>query len=123
MIEWLMSVDLAQWFLFAAIVLGTIIIVLVILMVYLKKHGKEEAAKKVEKALFFIKTVRDLVLMAEAHVNYTGKEKKDFVIAKSQAEFAKAGYEYTDEEIGDEIEKDMDLANKVNQRGTPSRTH
>lgn len=123
MIEWLMSVDLAQWFLFAAIVLGTIIIVLVILMVYLKKHGKEEAAKKVEKVLFFIKTVKDLVLMAESHYNYTGEEKKDFVIAKSQAEFAKKGYEYSDEEIVEEIKNNMEIADNVNKRGTQSKTH
>ncbi len=123
MIEWLTSVDLAQWFLFAGIVLGVIILCLVLLLIYFKKHGKEEAAKKIEKALFFIKTVRDLVLMAESHHNYTGKEKKDYVIAKSQAEFAKKGYEYNEDEIGEEIEKNIDLANHVNQRGTQSKTH
>lgn len=123
MIEWLTSVDLAQWFLFASIILGVVILILVLLLIYFRKHGKEEAAKKIEKTLFFIKTVRDLVLSAETHHNYSGEEKRDFVIAKSQAEFAKKGYEYTDEEIGEEIERDIEIANKVNQRGTQSRTH
>lgn len=123
MIEWLTSVDLAQWFLFAGIVLGVIILCLVLLLIYFRKHGKEEAAKKVEKALFFIKTVKDLVLMAESHYNYTGEEKKDFVIAKSQAEFAKKGYEYSDEEIVEEIKSNMEIADNVNKRGTQSRTH
>ena len=123
MIEWLTSIDLAQWFMFAGIVLGAVIVCLVLLLIYFRKHGKEEAAKKIEKALFFIKTVRDLVLMAETHHNYSGEEKKDYVVAKSQAEFAKKGYEYSDDEISEEIEKNIDLANHVNQRGTQSRTH
>ena len=108
---------------FAGIVLGAVIVCLVLLLIYFRKHGKEEAAKKIEKALFFIKTVRDLVLMAETHHNYSGEEKKDYVVAKSQAEFAKKGYEYSDDEISEEIEKNIDLANHVNQRGTQSRTH
>ena len=123
MIEWLTSIDLAQWFMFAGIILGAVIVCLVLLLIYFRKHGKEEAAKKIEKALFFIKTVRDLVLMAETHHNYSGEEKKDYVVAKSQAEFAKKGYEYSDDEISEEIEKNIDLANHVNQRGTQSRTH
>lgn len=123
MFDWLKSINLGQWLIFVSIILGLIIVILTILLIFFKKTGRENAAKQVEKILFFVKTIHDLVLSAETHENWSGQERRDYVIAKAESEFSKKGYKYTDEEIVKEIDNNMETGNGVNRRGTVSRTH
>ena len=120
MLEWLKSISLNQWLVCLAIVLSVIILCLGLLSFFLRKAGKQDAAERVSKTIKFAQVIRDLVLTAETHSHWSGSEKKDYVISKAQAEFAKLGFDYTDDEVSQQIELFMEVGNKINGRGTYS---
>ena len=78
---------------------------------------KSEKAKKVaNSALKITEVLKDGIIEAEKFVNYTGAEKKEYVITKANQYAIKNNIDFNEEAVSEEIETLVDLTRKVNKR-------
>lgn len=105
----------------ASLVLMILVIVLSIVTAFMKKSKNSkirEVASKLEVATSNVITVKSVILdfmkQAEEFINYTGSDKKSWVITKTKEFCIKNSVKYDDELIESTIETLIDFSKKVN---------
>lgn len=105
----------------ASIILTAIVIVLSVITMLLKKSNNKKAqeiASKLEHATSGIITVKNVILefmeQAEQFVNYTGNDKKSWVITKTKEYCIRNGIAYDDELIDSTLESLIEFSKRVN---------
>ena len=88
-------------------------------IVFLKKFVKNKKLKKVlEKAEEITKEIIPCIMEAEKFVNYTGEEKKNFVMTKLNQLAIINNIKFNEEEISNKIEQLVSLTKEVNVNNT-----
>ena len=88
-------------------------------IVFLKKFVKNKKLKKVlEKAEEITKEIIPCIMEAEKFVNYTGEEKKNFVMTKLNQLAIINNIKLNEEEISNKIEQLVSLTKEVNVNNT-----
>lgn len=88
-------------------------------IVFLKKFVKNKKLKKVlEKAEEITKEIIPCIMEAEKFVNYTGEEKKNFVMTKLNQFAIINNIKFNEEETSNKIEQLVSLTKEVNVNNT-----
>jgi len=116
MMEWLKSITLDQWLTFASILEGAAVLIASLLATIFGVKGKKDKQETEKKDKTFVQVLQELVMKAEKFLNFSGKEKKAYVIAMAKSKFMELGYDFTEEQIGEKIEDIVALSKSVNQR-------
>lgn len=88
-------------------------------IVFLKKFVKNKKLKKVlEKAEEITKEIIPCIMEAEKFVNYTGEEKKNFVMTKLNQFAIVNNIKFNEEETSNKIEQLVSLTKEVNVNNT-----
>ena len=89
---------------------------------FLGKFIKNAKLKKVAQSTIEIcNTLIPYIEQAETFVNYTGEEKKEFVITKAKQYAIEHNINFDEELISNEIEELVKLSKNVNKRETGTR--
>ena len=67
-------------------------------------------------------TIQSLIVDAETHSNFTGEEKKDYVLTKANRYAIDNDIPYDEQAVSAEVEDLVALSKEVNKRGTVSIT-
>lgn len=87
------------------------------LITFIAKNSKNIKVRRFAENLNVItKEVNKYVILAEDFINYTGKDKKEWVITKVNQFAIENGINFDVEVVGDLIEQAVALSKRVNQR-------
>lgn len=107
--------DIKLFFPFLAPALG----LLCTTVVFLKKFVKNKKLKKVlEKAEKLTKEIIPCIMQAEKFINYTGEEKKNFVMTKLNQFAINNNIKFNEEETSSKVEELIALTKEVNVNNT-----
>ena len=107
--------DIKLFFPFLAPTLG----LLCTTIVFLKKFVKNKKLKKVlEKAEKLTKEIIPCIMQAEKFINYTGEEKKNFVMTKLNQFAISNNIKFNEEETSSKVEELVALTKEVNVNNT-----
>lgn len=67
-------------------------------------------------------TIQSLMVDAETHANFTGEEKKDYVLTKANRYAIDNDIPYDEQAVSAKVEDLVALSKEVNKRGTASTT-
>lgn len=84
---------------------------------FLAKFIKSAKGKKIaEQTIVIGNAVLPYIKQAESFLNYTGKEKKEYVITKANQFAIEQGIDFNSELVGEKIEELVALTKDVNKR-------
>jgi uncharacterized membrane protein YbaN (DUF454 family) len=96
---------------------GALIGLLVTTITFLTKAIKNTKAKKqAERLLMINEALLPFIQTAEEYTNYTGKEKKEYVLTKANQYFIQKGLKFDEELCASKIEELVALTKKVNAK-------
>lgn len=88
---------------------------LISLLIFICKQSKSRKAQKVAANLLFInERVREAIVLAEDYINYSGSDKKEWVITKVVEACLENNVTYSREAISEVIEACINLSKQVN---------
>ena len=103
-------------------VAGTALGLLVTTVTFLSKFIKSAKAKKIAENIIKIgNAMIPYIEQAENYVNFSGEEKKQYVMTQANQFAIENGIAFDAEAVGEKIEELVDLTKKVNKRGTQSK--
>lgn len=89
-------------------------------VLFLKKFVKNKKLKKVlEKAEEVTKKIIPFIVEAEKFINYTGEEKKNYVMTKLNQYAISNNIKFNQEEASNKIEELVELTKQVNVKSYP----
>ena len=68
-------------------------------------------------------TLQSLMVDAETHSNFTGEEKKEYVLTKANRYAIDNDIPYDEQAVSEKVEDLVALSKEVNKRGTTSNKH
>lgn len=96
---------------------GTIVSLLAAFLTFLLKSIKNGKAKKfLQQTLKITEILQQLIVVAEKFTNYTGAEKKEFVLTKIEQFSIENNMKFDSEQISQMIDTLVDTTKKVNMR-------
>ncbi len=101
--------------------IGTCFGLFITLLTYFIRLSKNKKSKqKALELLEISEKIVDYIRLAEGKINYTGEEKKEYVMTKLNQYAIKNEIDFSEEEVSSKIDNLVDFTKEVNSKKTTS---